>query len=112
MKREIAGAMIPSVVERLAELFPGAVVTRIPVEVTSLRTAGAGLRESTIIEFGTANEALFVSCLPLEFGDRVRLVNSDGSLDATASVIAVQFEQARKAIAVRFSEGVRNWIIR
>lgn len=112
MKHESTEIASRSAVERLAELFPGAVDTRLPVEVMSLRTGGAGLRESTIIEYGTANEALFHSSLPLEFGDLVRLANSDSSFTTRATVVAVHFECGNKAVAVRFAEGVRNWIIR
>jgi hypothetical protein len=101
-----------SVVEGLAELFPEAVSIRLPVEVSLSRAGGAGKTEATILEFGTANEALFASTIPFEFGDSLRLTNSDGSLDAAATVIAVHFEHGRRAVAVRFSEKVRNWIIR
>lgn len=85
---------------------------RLPIEITALRAAGGGVRESTLIEFGTANEALFASKLPLEFADRVKIENSDGSLKAEASVVAVHFELGRRAVAVRFSEKIPNWIIR
>ncbi|MGB6524756.1 MAG: hypothetical protein WA758_05520 [Candidatus Acidiferrales bacterium] len=114
MKRQIAEARPRStgtVVQRLAELFPEAVLMRLPVEITQLRAAGAGPKENTLIEFGTANEALFASTLPLEFADRVRITNTDGSLNAEASVVAVHFELGRRAVAVRFSEKLTNWII-
>jgi len=101
-----------SCVEKLAQLFPGASAIRIPVRVT---TAGAGkrrLQEQTVIEFGTAHEVLFSSSLPLEFEDRVRLVNSDGSLDARATVVAVRYDGGGKAVAARFVSEVGNWIIK
>lgn len=85
---------------------------RLPVEITQVRATGAGAKESTVIEFGTANEALFASKLPLEFADRVRITNADGSLNTEASVVAVHFELGRRAVAVRFSEKLSNWIIR
>jgi len=99
-------------VEKLAQLFPNASAVRIPVRVT---TAGAGkrrLKEQTVIEFGTAHEVLFSSSLPLEFEDRVRLVNSDGSLDARATVVAVRYHGGGKAVAARFVGEVGNWIIK
>ena len=99
-------------VEKLAQLFPNASAIRIPVRVT---TAGAGkrrLKEQTVIEFGTAHEVLFSSSLPLEFEDRVRLVNSDGSLDARATVVAVRYHGGGKAVAARFVGEVGNWIIK
>jgi hypothetical protein len=70
------------------------------------------LQEQTVIEFGTANEVLFSSGLPLEFEDGVRVVNSDGSLDANAVVVAVRYHQGRKAVAARFVGEVSNWIIK
>jgi len=46
---------------------------RIPVQVTSLRGGASQLREATVIEFGGVEHAIFLSALPLEFDDRVRL---------------------------------------
>ena len=75
--------------------------------------AAAGrLQEQTVIEFGTAQEVLFALTLPLEFEDRVRLVNSDGSLDTHATVVAVRYHEGRKAVAARFAGEVANWIIK
>ncbi len=65
-----------------------------------------------MIEFGTAQEVIFASSLPLEFEDRVRLMNSDGSLDARATVVAVRYHEGRKAVAARFLGEVGNWIIK
>ncbi len=65
-----------------------------------------------MIEFGTAQEVIFSSSLPLEFEDRVRLCNSDRSLDARATVVAVRYHEGRKAVAVRFLGEVGNWIIK
>ena len=99
-------------VEKLAQLFPSVSPVRIPVSVTTVVTGRRRLREQTVIEFGTAHEVLFASTLPLEFEDQVRLVNSDGSLDARAAVVAVRFHGGRKAVAVRFVGEVENWIIK
>lgn len=93
---------------RLAQLFPGATATHLPVQVTVLRRGGRNLHENTILEFSTEREALFVSSLPLEFEDRVRLQDADGSLKAEATVIAVQYHAGRKAVAVRFATRTRN----
>ncbi len=65
-----------------------------------------------MIEFGTAREVLFSSTLPLEFEDQVQLVNSDGSLDARAIVVAVRYHGGGKAVAARFIGEVGNWIIK
>jgi len=42
----------------------------------------------------------------------VRVLNSDGSLDARATVVAVRYHDGRKAVAARFVEEVGNWIIK
>jgi hypothetical protein len=97
-------------VEKLAQLFPGASRVRIPVRVSTL--GPRQLQEEEVIEFGTPQEVLFACTLPLEFEDRVRLVNSDGSLDAHATVIAVRYHNGGKAVAARFSMEVGNWIIK
>lgn len=102
----------PSCVERLAQLFPSATPVRIPVEVVSASGARPQFREQTVIEFGTPAEVLFGSNLPLEFEDRIRLSNSDGSLDAQATVVAVRYHEGRKAVAARFTGQVGNWIIK
>lgn len=99
-------------VEKLAQLFPSASPVRIPVRVTTVTSGRRRLREQTVIEFGTATEVLFASTLPLEFEDRVRLSNSDGSLDAQATVVAVRYHGGRKAVAARFVGEVGNWIIK
>jgi hypothetical protein len=99
-------------IAKLAQLFPSASPVRIPVRVTALGAHRRKLQEQTTIEFGTAQEVLFASTLPLEFEDRVRLANADGSLDAQATVVAVRYHGGRKAIAARFAEQVGNWIIK
>jgi hypothetical protein len=99
-------------IEKLALLFPNASPVRIPVRVTALGAKGRRLHEQTTIEFGTAKEVLFASMLPLEFEDRVRVANADGSLDAHATVIAVRYHGVQKAVAARFAEEVGNWIIK
>jgi hypothetical protein len=107
-----AGLSSPTCVEKLAQLFPSASPTRIPVRVMTLSTSRRPLQEQTVIEFGTEQEVLFSSTLPLEFEDGVRVLNSDGSLDARATVVAVRYHQGRKAVAARFIGEVGNWIIK
>jgi hypothetical protein len=97
--------------DQLAQFFADVTPMRIPVQVTALLKGGRMLKESALIEFGTANEVLFASALPLEFEDRVRLENSDGSLDTEACVVAVRYHQGRRSVAARFSTKVANWII-
>ena len=112
MARKIAVAEEQTCVEKLALLFPSASPVRIPVRITAIGRRRRRLQEHTTIEFGTAQEVLFASTLPLEFEDRVRLANADGSLDARATVIAVRYHGGQKAIAARFAGEVGNWIIK
>ena len=115
MPREVgiaSGSAEQTCVVKLAQLFPSATPVRIPVRVTTLGTGRRRLQEQTVIEFGTAHEVLFASTLPLEFEDRVRVLNSDGSLDARATVVAVRYHDGRKAVAARFLADVGNWIIK
>ncbi len=82
-----------------------------PVQVTSASLRGRSVTEQSVVEFATAQEVLFASGLPLEFDDRIRLENSDGSLAAEATVVAVQYHDGKTAVAARFVEKVNNWII-
>lgn len=112
-----AGASQESPVNKLAQFFPGATPMRIPVRVTVLNAQGAEpaehvLSESTVIEVGTAQEVLFISSLPLEFENKVRLENTDGSLRAEAAVVAVQYHNGKTVVAARFTQEIRNWIIK
>jgi len=100
-----------SLVSGLAEFFPGATPMRIPVRVVGWKQ-GVPLEENTVIEFGTPQEVLFASTLPLEFEDKVQVENADGSLSAEASVVAVQYREGKTAIAARFLREISNWIIK
>jgi hypothetical protein len=95
---------------KLAKFFPEAMPVRIPVRLT--RLVGDEVSESTTIEFGTTREALFASKLPLEFADRLRLQNSDGTLNAEACVVAVQYNTGKTAVAARFTQDIPNWIVK
>ncbi|MFY9753075.1 MAG: hypothetical protein WBS18_08950 [Candidatus Acidiferrales bacterium] len=99
-------------VEKLSQLFPSVTAVRIPVRVLTQGSSRRRLQEKTVIEFGTSREVLFATTLPLEFEDRLRLLNSDGSLDANATVVAVRYHEGRKAVAARFAGEVANWIIK
>ncbi len=91
---------------------------RIPVQLTRKQATRAGqapssaLPENTVIEFGTAREVLFACATPLEFADVLCLRNSDGSLDAEASVVAVQYHPGTTVVAARFLTSVPNWIVK
>jgi hypothetical protein len=97
---------------KLAKFFPEASPVRIPVRLTRVVGEGNACTESTVIEFGTPREVLFSSTLPLEFADMLRLQNSDGTLDAEASVVALQYTSGRTAVAARFTQEVSNWIVK
>jgi hypothetical protein len=96
--------------EQLVPFFPQAAPVRIPVQVTALRGGHTKLREATVLEFAAADFAIFVSTLPLEFDDRVRLERSPKLRPADATVIAVQYHEGRKAVAVRFTQGPCEWV--
>ena len=99
-------------VGRLAQFFPGAAPVRVPVQVTGGDIGGVSLTENTVIEYGTAQEVLFASSLPLEFADRLRLRNADGSLESDVYVVALQYQSGRTAVAARFAHPVANWIVK
>jgi hypothetical protein len=96
---------------KLAQFFPEATPVRIPVQLTRLSGEGES-SESTLIEFGTPREVLFASALPLEFADRLRVRNSDGTLDTEACVVALHYNGGRTAVAARFTQQVANWIVK
>lgn len=98
---------------KLAKFFPEATPVRIPVRLTRVEGEPVdGHSENTVIEFGTPREVLFISSLPLEFADRLQLRNSDGTLNAEASVVALQYHAGRTAVAARFTSEVTNWIVK
>jgi len=100
-----------SVVSRLANFFPAASPLRLPVLLTrDSRLQPA--QEKTVIEFGTAREIFFASALPLEFAEKLRIQNSDRSLDVEVQVVAVQYHEGKLAVAARFIGEVSNWILK
>jgi len=101
-----------SCAEQLARFFPQASAVRIPVQVSSPRGGTANLREATVVEFSSANHAIFLSTLPLEFGDSVRLEARPEGNHAEATVDAVQYHEGRKAVAVRFLQGPCDWVVK
>jgi len=95
--------------EQLARFFPKLPAVRIPVQVTPRRFGEARIKETTVVEFGTPEYAIFLSQLALEFDDRVRLVR-EGGRSVEAAVIALQYHQGQKAVAVRFLDGPCEWM--
>jgi hypothetical protein len=98
-------------VAELARFFPGIVPLRIPVLIFKGDTAKAAA-EQTTIEFGTAEECLFACGLPLEFEDLVQVRTADGTLNSTAKIVAMRFQDDKMAFAARFLNDVTNWIAR
>jgi hypothetical protein len=97
---------------KLSRFFPGSAAVRIPVQVTALRTGKTKLREATVLEFGGAEHAIFLSALPLEFEDRVRVESvSRRGAASDATVVAVQYHEGRKAVAVKFTQGLADWVM-
>ena len=96
--------------EQLARFFPKLPVVRIPVQVTPKRPGQLKAQEVTVVEFGTREYAIFVSKLALEFDDRVQLVRDGGGRPAEAAVIALQYHEGSKAVAVRFLNGPCEWM--
>jgi hypothetical protein len=105
-----------SIVAGLARFFPDATPVRIPVQLVRPQdesaNRSAGVSENTVIEFGTPREILFACATPLEFADVLRVRNSDGSLDADVSVVAVQYHPGKTVVAARFLAEVPNWIVK
>ena len=101
-------------VAALARFFPDATSMRMPVEFARLIENGHSpdFTESIVIEFGTPREVLFVCKTPLEFGEDLRLRNSDGSFDEKAHVVAVQYHPGKTLVAARFNRDVPNWIVK
>jgi hypothetical protein len=96
--------------EQLARFFPKLPSVRIPVRVTPQRPGQIKLQEATVVEFGTVDYAIFLSKLALEFDDRVRIVREGGGRPAEAAVIALQYQEDRKAVAVRFLDSPCEWM--
>lgn len=100
-----------SCAEQLARFFPGTTEVRVTVQVTALRGGGSKLREATVLEFAGAQHAIFISTLPLEFDDHVRVERaSRGASIGDAIVVAVQYHEGRKAVAVKFTQGLFDWV--
>jgi hypothetical protein len=97
-------------IDRLAQFFPDGTKVKMPVQVARLPMGSESAK--TVLEYGTSREVIFRCSLPMEFGDRVRLTNKDGSLDAEAEVTAVQIGSSETLVAVRFITEIPNWIIK
>ncbi len=98
--------------EQLARFFPQARPVRIPIQVAASRGGGTIFREAAVVEFGGPEHAIFLSNLPLEFDDRVRIEAAGEGRPAEATVVGMQYHEGRKAVAVRFLQGPCDWVVR
>ena len=101
----------PGCVEQLARFFPQALPVRLRAQVSAVRSGNSKLQEAVTVEFAAPDCAIFASALPLEFDDRVRLEREGKSRKADATVIAVQYHDGRKAVAVKFTQGPCDWVM-
>jgi hypothetical protein len=97
--------------EQLARFFPGLPATRFTVRVQSLRPGREKLQESTVVEYGAGEFAIFITTLPLEFDERIQITRSSKGQPVEAAVIALQYHEGMKAVAVRFVEGTWDWMM-
>lgn len=82
------------------------------MQVTSVRGNKTHLREATVIQFSSSEHAIFLSTLPLEFGDGVRLEARPEGNHAEAIVNALQYQEGFKAVAVKFLRCPCEWVVR
>ena len=95
---------------QLAQFFRTLQPVNIPVDVTASRSGNAQLRETVVVEFCGREHAIFRSALPLEYNDDVRLRAHESSGHLDARVVAVQYHEGVKAVAVRFQSGPCHWV--
>lgn len=108
-----AETIIPSsegCTEQLARFFRGIAPVRVPVSVIAARAGSSQLQESVVVEFCGAEHAIFRSGLPLEYNDDVRLEAHAIAGQLKARVVAVQYHEGLKAVAVRFQSGPCHWV--
>jgi hypothetical protein len=98
--------------EQLARFFPEAGPVQVRAVLRPLRSGADQIRESLVVEFASAEKAIFSSRLPLEFDDRVRISDAEGNAECDATVIAVQYHEGRKAVAVQFVDKQSFWVRR
>jgi hypothetical protein len=99
-------------VEMLARFFPETTRVRVAAQVTVFRGPSTKLHETTVVEFASSNHAIFVSSLPLEFDDRLRLHRDRSDAPLNASVVAMHYYDGHKVVAVKLVETPSNWVTR
>jgi hypothetical protein len=96
--------------EQLARFFHAIEPAEIPASVIAVRPGGTQLQEAVILEFCGREHAIFRSALPFEYNDAVRLVARGIAEQMDARVVAVQYHEGLKAVAVRFESGPCRWV--
>jgi hypothetical protein len=96
--------------EQLARFFPEVEVRRIPICVKALGRGTSRLQECTFVQFATDEIVIFPSTLPLEFDDHVRIERQGFGNAGEAIVVALQYYEGNKAIAVKLLDGLSDWI--
>jgi hypothetical protein len=96
-------------VEQLAHFFPLTKRIQLAAQLTAIRAGGKKFSEKVVLEFGGKDHAIFRSALPIEFDDHVSLVPLNDGAETLATVIAVQYHEGCKAVAVRFTGGSWAW---
>lgn len=100
-----------SCAEQLARFFPQVARVQIAARMITVRAGGKQLKETVTVQFSGPEHAIFVSTLPIEFNDAVRLARHEGEDAVDGSVVAVQYAEGHKAVAVRFASCC-EWLAR
>ncbi len=98
--------------EQLARFFPDAKAVRVRAVLRPVHSGANQVRETVVVEFAGAKRAIFSSKLPLEFDDRVRISDAEGTAECDATVVAVQYHAGEKAVAVQFADKQIFWVKR
>ena len=101
---------VPGCAEQLARFFPEVERVRVRAVLSPVRHSPETVSEAVLLEFASQEKAVFGTTLPLEFEDRVQLKNADGSGQLVAKVVAVQYHEGQKAVAIQFVSGQRAWV--
>jgi hypothetical protein len=96
--------------EQLARFFRAIEPVQIPVSVSAKRAGNTRLQESVVVEYCGREHAIFLSALPLEYNDDVWLTARGKAGQLNARVVAVQYHEGLKAVAVRFQSGPCHWV--
>ena len=90
--------------EHLARFFADLRPAGMAALLTRSRPGSVSVREAVVVEFASAEKAIFTSRLPLEFEDQVHLENDRG-YGVEGKVVAVQYHEGKIAVAVEFLDG-------